>query len=141
MIADQEAALTADSRRQAELQMQARDYRRRAREALRNFAGTRHKMQEHLRLIAATFLAVQDAAEQEKLDAVLNHYSDLGWNQLVSAVHRIVGGERDPGVLVVDLDPTDSMIVETILAALSDPTTLSALMGTAGEATVDQESS
>ena len=40
-IADKEAALTADSRRQAELQAEARDHRRLAREANRNFAGTR----------------------------------------------------------------------------------------------------
>ena len=44
-IADKEAAVTPDSRRQAELQTQAREHRRLAREAKRNFAGTRQELQ------------------------------------------------------------------------------------------------
>ena len=75
-------------------------------------------------------MAAQDSAQQENLDALLKRYSDRGWNKLVNAVHRIVGGERDPGSLGLDsdLDPEDSMIVGTILAALSDPSTLSDLL-------------
>ena len=75
-------------------------------------------------------MAVQDSAQQENLDAVLKRYSHPGWNKLVDAVHRIVGGERDPVALGLDsdLDPEDSLIVETILAALSDPSTLSDLL-------------
>ena len=129
-IADKEAALTADSRRQAELQTQAREHRRLAREAERNFAGTRQELQKHLPLILAACMAAQDSAQQENLDAVLKRYSDGGWNKLVNAVHRIVAGDRDPGSLGLDsdLDPEDSLIVGTILAALSDPSTLSDLL-------------
>jgi hypothetical protein len=129
-IADKEAAVTPDSRRQAELQTQAREYRRLAREAKRNFAGTRQELQKHLPLIRAALKAVQDSAQQENLDAVLKHYSDRGWNKLVNAVHRIVAGDRGPGALGLDsdLDPKDSLIVGTILAALSDSSTLSDLL-------------
>jgi len=129
-IADKAAAVTPDSRRQAELQTQAREHRRLAREAKRNFAGTRQELQKHLPLILAACMAAQDSAEQENLDALLKHYSDGGWNKLVNAVHRIVAGDRDPGALGLDsdLDPKDSLIVGTILAALSDPSTLSDLL-------------
>ena len=129
-IADKEAAVTPDSRRQAELQTQAREHRRLAREAKRNFAGTRQELQKHLPLIRVALKAVQDSAQQENLDALLKRYSDGGWNKLVNAVHRIVAGERDPGALGLDsdLDLEDSLIVGTILAALSDPSTLSDLL-------------
>ena len=129
-IADKQAAVTPDSRRQAELQTQAREHRRLAREAKRNFAGTRQELQKHLPLIRAALEAVQDSAQQENLDALLKRYSDGGWNKLVNAVRRIVAGERDPGALGLDsdLDREDSLIVGTILAALSDPSTLSDLL-------------
>jgi hypothetical protein len=58
----------------------------------------------------------------------LQRYCNPSWNRLVVAVHRILGSERDPEVLVGDLDPESSMIVETILAALSDPSALSDLL-------------
>jgi hypothetical protein len=140
-IADQEAALTADSRRKAKLQTQAMDHRRRAREAKRKFAGTRHELRRHLPLILATVLATQDAAEQGKLDDILKRLTDLGWSKLVGAVRRIIGGERDSIVLEEELDLEDSMIVETILVALSDPSTLKDLLPADDEATVDQEPS
>jgi tetratricopeptide (TPR) repeat protein len=129
-IADKEAALTADSRRQAELQAEARNHGRLAREAKRNFPGARQELQKHLPLILATLMAVRDSTQQENLDAALKCYSDSSWNELVHAVHRIVGGERDPEALCVDLRAQSFMIVETILAALSDPNALSDLLPT-----------
>jgi tetratricopeptide (TPR) repeat protein len=135
-IAAKEAALTADSHRQAELRAEAREHRRLAREAKRNFAGTRHELQKHLPLILAALQAAQDPAQREDLDAALKRYSEGGWNKLVDAVHRILGGERDPEALVVDsdLDREDSLIVGIILAALSDPSTLADLLPPEGPA-------
>ncbi|MGO9597709.1 MAG: tetratricopeptide repeat protein [Isosphaeraceae bacterium] len=129
-IADREAGLTTNTRRQAELQAEAREHRRLAREALRNFPGARQELQGLLPLIDATLMAVQDSAQQENPDAILKVYSDAGWNKIVDAVRRIVGGERDPVALGLDsdLDPGSSLIVGIILAALSNPFTLSDLL-------------
>ena len=127
-IADKEAALSTDIQQRAVLQAQARDHRRLAREAKRNFAGSRQEMRKHLRLVLATIRAARDSAHKENLDSVLLLYSDPTWNKLLNAVHRIVAGERDAEMLIEDLDHEESLIVETILAAVSDPSTLSDLL-------------
>ena len=87
-------------------------------------------MQWHLPLIRATVNAAQDATQQESLDTVLRDYSDPALSKLVDTVRRIVSGERDPEALGLDsdLDLASSMIVGIILAALSDPSTLSDLL-------------
>ena len=51
-----------------------------------------------------------------------------GWTNLVAATRRILGGERDADTLCADVDYEDSMIVETILAGLADPSPLSDLL-------------
>jgi tetratricopeptide (TPR) repeat protein len=127
-IADAEAASTEDDRRQAELQAQVRYYRRLAREAKRNYAGTRHEVRRHLPLILAVVKAAQDPAELGRLEAILKALAERGWANLVNAARRIVNGEREADNLAENLDLEDSMIVETILAALSDPSTLSDLL-------------
>jgi hypothetical protein len=53
-----------------------------------------------------------------------------GWTNLVAAVRQILAGERNEQVLFAPLDLEDSMIIDTILRAIADPTTLSALMPT-----------
>jgi Tfp pilus assembly protein PilF len=127
-LAEKEAALTPEEHRQAELQAEAREHRRLGREVIRKFPGVRYALQKHLPLILATATATQDPAQQGELASVLNGYSNAGWNKLVSAVQRIVGGERDSEALIEDLDFEDSLIVETILAALADPSSLSDLL-------------
>jgi cell division septum initiation protein DivIVA len=119
-ISDKEAALASDSRRKAELQAQARDHRRLAREAKRNFAGTRHELQRHAPLIAATVRAARQAKHREELEKLLPDLERGGWTRLVAAIRRLLDGERDPEVLCDGLDFEDSMIIEAILAALSD---------------------
>jgi tetratricopeptide (TPR) repeat protein len=127
-ISEKEGALAADSRQQAELQADARSHRRLARDAMRNFAGSRQELQKLLPLVDATVKAAQDSTQQENLDAFLKVLSDGGWGKITKAIHRIIGGERDPEALCVDLGPEESMIVETILAAWSDPSTLKDLL-------------
>lgn len=53
-----------------------------------------------------------------------------GWTKLVAALRRILAGERDADALCEALDLEDSMIIETILAGLSDPSSLSDLLPT-----------
>src|SRR5262249_28394017 len=127
-IAEQQAVLAADDPERAGFRMQAREHRRLAREARRNYAGTRHALRQHTPLILAICLVASDPTQQGTLDTILGPYSHESWNRLVAAVHRIVADERDADVLCEDLGPDPSMIVEAILAGLADPSTLSDLM-------------
>jgi len=127
-IADQEAALETDAGRQAELQAQARDHRRLARETKCAFAGTRHELQQHLPLILGTIAAVQEPDGRHRLEQALPQFEQHGWTKLVAAIRRILAGERKADALCADLDSQDSMIIETILQGLADPSSLADLM-------------
>jgi tetratricopeptide (TPR) repeat protein len=127
-IAEKEAQAVADAGRKMELQVQARDYRRLAREALRNFPGTRHEIRKHAPLILATVTAVQDGKHRKDFDGALLNPENHGWTKLVPAIRRILVGERDADALCANLDLQDSMIIDTILQGLADPTTLADLL-------------
>ena len=45
----------------------------------------------------------------------------------MAAIRRVLAGERDADALCASLDLADSMIIETILQALADPSTLTDL--------------
>jgi tetratricopeptide (TPR) repeat protein len=108
----------------------AAQYRQLARTAKRNFAGTSHEMKKHLPIILGTVQAVLDPGNAEEFRIVLSQMEQGGWTNLVAAVRKILAGERNEQVLVAPLDLEDSMIIDTILRAIADPTTLSALMPT-----------
>jgi hypothetical protein len=127
-IADREAALAADSGQKAELQRQARNHRRLAREAKRNFAGTRHELRQHRPLIVATVRAVQDQQARRELESVFADLERKGGTSLVAAIRRLLDGERDVDLLCEDLEADGSMIIEAILAGLADPSTLADLL-------------
>ncbi|CAN5553658.1 hypothetical protein BH24GEM3_BH24GEM3_10970 [soil metagenome] len=127
-IVEQEASLITENGQQAELRTQGREYRRLARGAKRNFAGTRHELQGHLGLIMATVLATQEQEQRYQLENLLRERDDHGWTSLVAAIRRVLAGERDADLLCEDLDLEDSVIVETILTALEDPFTLADLL-------------
>jgi tetratricopeptide (TPR) repeat protein len=127
-IADKEESFEVDSRRLAELRAEARENRRLARDAKRAFAGTREELKKYLLLILSSFRAVRDPARRENVDAILTRPHAPRWNNLFAAVHSILAGERDAETLVADLDPDSSMIIETILAAVADPSTLNDLL-------------
>ena len=132
-IAEQEAAAASDDRQNAELQAKARDYRRLAREAKRDFAGTRHELRKHLPLILGAIMAVQEPARRTELEQALPKMEHHGWTNLVAAIRRVLAGERDAGALCEGLDLEDSMIVETILQGLSDPSSLQDLLASQGQ--------
>ncbi len=127
-IATQEAHATTDARRQAALHAQARDHRRLAREAQRNFAGTRYQLRQHAALILGTVVAIHDPKHRQGLEQALPALEQRGWTKLVAAIRRILAGERDADTLCAELDTEDSMIVDTILAGVADPSTLSDLL-------------
>lgn len=108
---------------------QADEYRRLAREAKRNFAGTRHELRRRASIIFMTVAAIHDSGQRDALEQGLPSLEQSGWTNLVTVIRRILSGERDADALCEGLDDSDdSMIVETILAGLEDPSTLQDLL-------------
>lgn len=107
---------------------QVRKYRRLAREAKRNFAGTRHELRRRAPVILATVAAIHESGQRDALEQGLPTLEQRGWVSIVAAIRRILSGERDADALCEDLDFDDSMIVEAILAGLEDPSTLQDLL-------------
>ena len=110
---------------------QAREYRRLAREARRNFAGTRHELRRFAPVILATVAAC--AGQAEGLQAVKQFQPMLAQagpegESLSRALDRILAGERDEAALCEGLQFNAAMIIETILAGLADPQTLADLL-------------
>lgn len=109
----------------------ARQHRQAARDAKRAFPGTLHELLRHLWLILDCLTATSDADAATQLDAVLVHGEKQGWTALVVALRQILAGERNADLLCDPLDPEDSMVVETLLAALADPASLQPLLALA----------
>ena len=108
--------------------VQAREYRRLARDARRTFAGTRRELRKQAPLILAVAAAIQEFSRRKDLEQDLPNLEQRGWTNLVSAIRRILTGERDANILCESLDIEDSMIVETILEGIEDPSSLNDLL-------------
>jgi hypothetical protein len=65
---------------------------------------------------------------QEIFNSYRERYSDGGFAALVRVVRRIVAGERNPEALCEEVDLDSTVVVETILAALADPSALPDLL-------------
>jgi tetratricopeptide (TPR) repeat protein len=136
-IADKEAASCTDDRRKAELQTEAREHRRLAREAKRSFAGTRHELRQHAEVILVTVAAC--AGQTEARELVTKHQAAMRqggpeWTATADILDQILAGERDETALCEGLGLNIAMIVETILQGVADPATLADLLpkGNAG---------
>ena len=130
-ITDGEAAACVDAGRKAELESEAREHRRLARDAKRNFAGTRHELRQFAPIILATVAACAGQAEARDAFAQLQQAMSQGapgWQALSRVLDRILAGERDETALCEGLHPDLALIVETILQALAGPSTLSDLL-------------
>ena len=109
---------------------QVAEYRRLAREAKRNFAGTAHAMKRFAPVIAAVVAAVNGNAEAS---AALKQLIEQGQRadseaaEFAKSIERILAGERDADALTQNLAQF-APIVETVLAALEDPTLLDDLL-------------
>ncbi len=77
----------------------------------------------HAGLIHAVVIASQNRERLAELEPQLQAASANGWNALVTAIRRILGGTRDLQVLA-GLDEEDQVIAEAILRGLQDPSTL-----------------
>lgn len=77
----------------------------------------------HAGLIHAVVIASQNRERLAELEPLLEAASANGWNTLVTAIRRILGGARDIQVLA-GLDEEDRVIAEAILRGLQDPATL-----------------
>ena len=132
-IADREAEATTEDRLKAGLCAEAREYRRLARDAKRNFAGTRHELRQFAPVIVATVAA--SAGQPEAREAVTQHQQAMsqggpGWQAVSQVLGRILAGERDETALCEGLDLQKAMLIETMLQGLADPATLSDLLPT-----------
>jgi hypothetical protein len=77
----------------------------------------------HAGLIRAVVIACQNREQLVALEPLLEGALANGWQALVLAIRRILGGARDMNVLA-GLDEEDRVIVEAILRGLQDPATL-----------------
>ena len=130
-IAENEAETTSDPSLKARCQTQAQEYRRLARDAEYNFAGTRRELQQ----FAPQILAVVDACagKPEARQALANFQQQLvqagvEGQALSDALDRVLAGERDENVLCKGLSQNAAMILKTILHALFDPSSLNDLL-------------
>ncbi len=77
----------------------------------------------HAGLIHAVVIACQNRERFTELEPLLVAASANGWNALVTAIRRMLGGARDTQLLA-GLDEEDRVIAEAILRGLQDPATL-----------------
>jgi len=77
----------------------------------------------HAGLIHAVVIACQNRERLAELEPLLAAASANGWNTLVTAIRRILGGAHDILVLA-GLDEEDRVIVEAILRGLQNPASL-----------------
>lgn len=117
----------------------ARRHRKAARDTKRAFPGSRHALLRHLPLILACLLASGDASIAAQLDPVLTQIAENGWTALVTALRQVLAGERDADLLCDPLDAEDSLIVETLLAALADPESLRPLLELAAQQAAESD--
>ena len=75
---------------------------------------------ELINLVAKVCLTGQSKSQ---LDSAINVAKSSGWDVLVERIRRIVSGERDESLLN-GLDQEDSVIVQSILQGIQNPTSL-----------------
>ncbi len=80
-------------------------------------------VQSHAKLIHAVVHACQNRDSAPELEPLLEVAETNGWNDLVKAIRRILGGDRSEAMLT-GLDEEDHTIVEAILRGLQDPSSL-----------------
>lgn len=79
--------------------------------------------QSHAVLIHQVVHACQNDTAKQQLKPMLDMASQQNWHELVSAVNKIVAGQRGED-LFVGLDDEDKIIVKSILLGLQNPATL-----------------
>ena len=98
----------------------AKEYRHLARTSKAAFAGTQYELQRHAQFIELMVAAVGDTAARVQLEPELVRGVENGKGRLVTAIRRVLAGERDVEALWDDLDADDSMIIAAILRGVSE---------------------
>jgi hypothetical protein len=80
-------------------------------------------LQTHASLVQAVVQTIHNMDLKPHLDKVLKQSAENGWQDLVNAINKILGGSRDQSLLN-GLDDEDAVIVDSILKGLQDPSTL-----------------
>ena len=83
----------------------------------------------HAGLVHAVVRACHNRDQLPQLEQLLRHAAENNWKALVSAIRRILAGQRDNSVLL-GLDDEDHAITEAILRGLQNPHTLPDLNAT-----------
>jgi len=93
-------------------------YRRLAREAKANFAGTRYELkQKHSELILAV-------ARGGNVEAALERYGHQDWDNIKTAIQQILAGERNVDFVCEPLAYYDAPIITAILEGIAQPESL-----------------
>ena len=74
----------------------------------------------HAGLVHAVVRTVHNRELMPQLEQLLKMSEENDWKQLVNAIRRILGGQRDTSVLL-GLDDEDRIITESILRGLQNP--------------------
>ncbi len=110
---------------------EAAEYRRLAREAKRQFPGTAQELRRFAPVIVAVVQAVHDDTKANSTtDEHIRQANQAGGEaaEFARVIQRILAGERDRDPLCQGLSYQFSPVVETILEALADPSTLDSLL-------------
>jgi len=103
--------------KQGNAQAATKEYRRLAREAKANFAGTRYDLkQEHRELILAV-------AQDGNVEAALEDYGE-DWENIKTAIQQILAGERNAEKLCEPLNFEEAPIITAILEGIAQPESL-----------------
>jgi len=96
-------------------------WRQRTQEAFASSQEARRVVDQWRPLIQAVAKACRgEALDVENVDLLDKLETDAQWEQLASAIWRILGGERSPD-LYATLDPIDAVVVRRILEAIESP--------------------
>lgn len=77
----------------------------------------------HAGMIRAVVIACQNRDRRAELEPLLEAAEQNGWTGLVTAIRKVLNGNRDQTVLV-GLDEDDRIILQAILRGLQDPANL-----------------
>ena len=104
---------------------EAQGYRQQARQAKAAFVGTQYELRRYGQLIRDVVSAATGNKEvKTQLLAQIEEAAQSGESNYLSAIRRILEGERDEATLVNPLNFNGSMIVMAILQGIADPSSL-----------------
>ncbi len=77
----------------------------------------------HAPLIVNVVNSISDTSLRPGLEQVLKASAENGWENLVSAIRKILQGQRDSSILK-GLDDEDQVIIDAILKGIQNPATM-----------------